>query len=76
MRIGRCCWGGGVEKRTRDPYAITAFVRTTPHQPHPYAAVICRGDVLMRSKPVATLGEAERVLLRLLAEATEQEGYA
>jgi hypothetical protein len=51
--------------------ALKGRVRDTPDQPQPYAVVIWRGEVLVRSKPVGSLPEAERKLSEMLAEVAE-----
>ena len=44
-------------------------VQSTPHQALPYRVVVWRDGEVARAKPAASYREAERTLIRLLAEA-------
>lgn len=50
---------------------VQGAVIATPDQPRPYAVVVRRRRVILRSEPVESLAEGGRLLARLLAEARE-----
>lgn len=52
----------------REP-ALRGVVVSTPGKARPYAVVLQRSCVVVRSEPVDTLAEGRRVLARLLADA-------
>lgn len=54
-----------------DDFAVKGLICATPGSARPYAVVLRRGGVVLRSEPVESLREAQRVLSRLLAEARE-----
>ncbi|WP_436048130.1 hypothetical protein [Phenylobacterium sp. LjRoot225] len=52
-----------------DESAPSGAVVATPGKARPYAVVVCLKRVILRSEPVESIDQGNRLLLRLLTEA-------
>jgi hypothetical protein len=59
-----------------DSSRVRGAIIATPGKARPYAVVLRRRGAILRSEPVGSLDEGDRLLLRLLAEAAAEDGQA